>query len=67
MSEYNTITIQEMKALIDNQNIHMTVVPNHAEPICVLFRIIEAQAEQITELRTDLERLAEMSGFGDCP
>lgn len=63
MSEYNTITMQEVKALIDQHNMHMTVVPDNAEPICVLYRLIEAQAEQITELRADIERLAMLSGF----
>lgn len=34
-------------------------------PMVVLYRLIEAQAQQITELRADLKRLADLSGLGD--
>ena len=66
MSDYETVVVEEINKLIDKHEMDLIHVRPSDGPICVLYRIIKCQAEQLAELKADLNHLAIMVGFGDC-
>jgi len=60
------LTFEDINDFLQTHDVPMGQLDTAACETRVLFELIKYQAEQLADLKADVERLADLSGLGDC-